>query len=198
MTTFITGGPLNPVKHSNILIDRIELYEIIDHIKNEDNYIVLESARQTGKTTLLYQVQYLLHNNYGIVYLDFNKINKQREANFYCQICTKIKNELIELLISPSDAILETKNIINFQTFSKFLKSLSSQTPQIRKLILIFEEIGDIPEEIFKSLFDGLRGFFTEGRGLGSDSDLCKKIMIICAGTLDTKKTNRRRQFSFS
>ncbi len=189
MTTFITGGPLNPVKHRNILIDRIEFTEIIDHIKNKDNYIVLESARQTGKTTLLYQIQHRLHNhNYGVAYLDFSRINLQIEPYFYRQVCTNIKNELKALINYSSDTQLELNKIINFKTFSKFLKSLSSQTPQARKLILIFEEIGNIPENIFSDLFSGLRGFFTEGRGLGSDSYLCQKIIIICAGTLDTKK----------
>ena len=191
MTDFIAGGPLNPVDDRNVIVPRQELNKILDHLKSSDSYVVLESSRQTGKTTLLYQIQHSIvstDNNYGVAYLDFSLIINQDEAEFYHQLCELIKLNLIDLIEAPSNATLEPRNVINFQTFSDFLKSLSSQTPQAQKLILIFEEIGHIPEDVFPTFFAGLRGFFNQGRGLSNERNLYKKIIIICAGTLDTKK----------
>ncbi len=75
MTQFEYRGALNPDDHRDIIVPRPELDRIQTHIANADLYIALRSPRQTGKTTLLFQLQANLHGHgYGAAYVDLYNV----------------------------------------------------------------------------------------------------------------------------
>ncbi len=186
MTSYITKGPLHPEEHKCQIIDRPELDRLLDNIIKDDSYIALGNPRQTGKTTLLFQIQAKLHKkNYGVVYIDLEGMNDKNKSEFYKTICTEIWEGLKGLVDSETDSLLNHKNIIDQKSFSEYIAWLSSHTPYLRKIILILDEIGGVPKEVALTFFPTLRNLFTKGRSLSEDRDLFKKIVFVFAGALD-------------
>ncbi len=96
---FIFSGALNPDKHSDIVIHRPEIDRILDHIAYKDEYVVLCNPRQTGKTTLLFDIQTRLKDdNYGVVYISLEGLDDLSKPEFYHTICSDIQDELSELI----------------------------------------------------------------------------------------------------
>ena len=197
MTVFVAGGALHPEKHPKIIIDRPELNLILDSIKFQNEYIILNSPRQTGKTTLLYQIQTQLHgNNYGVVYLDLSGFSNLNKAEFYRTVCTNIQKQLTDIinddLETSSDAkniTQDTQRITNQCAFTDYLKFLAANTSQARKLIFMLDDINGIPEGEFLVLFATLRIIFNEGRQDSSeDIDLCRKLMFLFTGNVGLKR----------
>ena len=189
MTIFEASGALNPEEHSNIIVHRVELDEIITHIENKDDYAILQAPTQSGKTTLLYQIHSRLHQNgYGVVYLDLSLLADLETAQFYPMFCTEIQNGLAGLIVGNTDANLAPDNVANQISLFKYLRLVSEKTQQIRKLVLMVDELSNLSDELTTPLFSTLRSFFTRGRGISNDRDYYKKVMFIFAGDLDLDK----------
>lgn len=189
MTVFEASGALNPQEHSKIIVHREELDEIIAHIGNKDDYVILQAPTQSGKTTLLYQIHSRLHQQgYGVVYLDLSILADLEPAQFYPMFCTEIENGLSELIAGNTDANLNPENVTNQISFFRYLRLVSEQTQQTRKLVFMIDELSNLSDELTTPLFSTLRSFFTRGRGISSDRDYYKKVMFIFAGDLDLDK----------
>ncbi len=189
MTIFKASGALNPEDHRNIIVHRIELDEIITHIENKDEYLVLQAPTQSGKTTLLYQIQSRLHQHgYGVVYLDLSLLADLEPAQFYPMFCTEIQNGLAELIVDNTDANPAPEQVINQISFFKYLRLVSEKTQQIRKLVFMIDELSNLSDELTTPLFSTLRSFFTRGRSISNDRDYYKKVIFIFAGDLDLDK----------
>ena len=189
MTVFQASGALNPQEHSNIIVHRAELDEIIAHIENKDDYVILQAPTQSGKTTLLYQIYSRLHQQgYGIVYLDLSLLADLEPAQFYPMFCTEIQDGLTGLIVDNADANLNPENVTNQISFFRYLRLVSEQTQQTRKLVFMIDELSNLSDELTTPLFSTLRSFFTRGRGVSNDRDYYKKVMFIFAGDLDLNK----------
>jgi hypothetical protein len=189
MTVFETSGALNPEEHRNIIVHRVELDEIIAHIGNQDEYVVIQAPTQSGKTTLLYQIHALLHQHgYGVVYLDLSALGDLEPAQFYPMFCTEIQDGLAGLTVDNTDAALAPDKVTNQISFIKYLRLISEKTQQIKKLVFMIDEIGSLSEELASILFPSMRSIFTRGRKPSNDRDFYKKIMFIFAGSLDLDK----------
>lgn len=190
MTVFYTRGPLNPEEQKNIIIERQELNDILEHIYKRDSYIVLCSPYMTGKTTLLYQIQANLRerDNYGVVYLDLTGLNDLSKNEFYKTICTDIGNRITEFIDPTANKRLAHHDITNQTSFFKYLELLSAYTPQLQKLVFLLDAIHGVSAEVSSTFFPTIRGFFHRGRGISNDRDLYKKVLFIFAGALDLNK----------
>ncbi len=189
MTVFETSGALNPEEQSNIIVERVELYEIIAHIENKDEYVVIQAPTQSGKTTLLYQIHARLHqHSYGVVYLDLSLLGDLEPAQFYPMFCTEIQDGLAGLTVDNTDAALAPDKVTNQISFIKYLRLISEKTQQIKKLVFMIDEIGSLSEVLASTLFPSMRSIFTRGRSPSIDRDFYKKIMFIFAGSLDLDK----------
>ena len=189
MTVFEASGALNPEEHRNIIVHREELDEIIAHIKNKDEYLVLQAPTQSGKTTLLYQIYSRLHQHgYGVVYLDLSLLADLEPAQFYPMFCTEIQEGLAGLIVDNTNANLAPDNVANQISFFRYLRLVSEKTQQIRKLVFMVDELSNLSDELTTPLFSTLRSFFTRGRGISNDRDYYKKVMFIFAGDLDLDK----------
>lgn len=189
MTIFEASGALNPQEHSQIILPRIELGYIINHIENKDEYLVLQAPSQSGKTTLLYQIHSRLHQHgYGVVYIDLSLLADLEKSQFYPMFCTEIQDGLSGLIVDNTDVNLAPDNVANQISFFRYLRLVSEQTQQIRKLVFMIDELSNLSDEITTPLFSTLRSFFTRGRGMSNDRDFYKKVMFIFAGDLDLDK----------
>lgn len=203
MNRFITKGALNADEHSHIMIHRAELDKIIEHIEHYDDYIALCNPRQTGKTTLLFQLQTSLQDRgYGVAYLDLMALDKKSEPEFYKIICEEMLAGLAELIDDNPDLTpqgmsdLTPQEVADEIDFSDFLMLLSARTPQARKVVLVLDEIGGVPEEIASTFFPALRKFFTKGRRPSKQRDLYRKIIFCFAGALDLIRLTENKKNS--
>ncbi len=189
MTVFEASGALNPQEHNNIIVPRVELEEIITHIENKDEYIVLQAPTQSGKTTILYQIHSRLHQHgYGVVYLDLSLLADLETSQFYPMFCNEIQDGLAGLIVDNTNANLAPDNVTNQISFFRYLRLVSEQTQQIRKLVFMVDELSNLSDELTTPLFSTLRSFFTRGRGISNDRDYYKKVIFIFAGDLDLDK----------
>lgn len=202
MTSFISRGPLNPERHDNIIVHRKELDDILKHIKtgtDQEGYVALRAPRQTGKTTLLYQVRHHLHGKgYGVAYIDLQGLNNLKEEAFYQKICTDIHGDLSKIIDKDTKAAKQIKimppgKVKDQSDFSAYLIWLSACTciPEVKGLVIILDEIGGIPEDI--STFSScLRAFLSAGREKTSEQDyLYRRVIFIFAGALDLLQFTR-------
>lgn len=189
MATFVAGGPLNPIENQNIIIYRSQLASILEDIINGNLYISLTSPRQTGKTTLLYQIQASLSKQgYGVVYIDFENCDDLDKTNFYQELCDNVNTSLSSFLEPTNEVSLTPQEVINETTFFKYLGELSKNTPKARKIVLMFDEIGGVPRLFSKTFFSTLRKVLTHSRGVQPECQLYKKISFIFSGALDLYK----------
>lgn len=194
MTIYETAGGLNPEEHRDIIIHRPVLNRILSHIENEDNYIALGSPRQTGKTTLLFQIQDCLHGpDYGVAYLDLSGLDNLDEADFYQAICADMCEQLDEMIENVEGKGFSPPDVTNQVKFCEFLLHLSSHTPLVRKLIVLFDEIEGVPGVVSKTLFPHLRSFFHRGRRPSNRRYLYQKVMFIFAGAIGLRRLMKGR-----
>lgn len=180
MGIFKLGGPLESDDPVNIR--RKELDEILHQVEHGDLYIALRSSRQTGKTTLLYQAQDELRNKgYGVVYLDLENLKGLNEPAFYQHLCNEIETKLKDLL-NP-DSVRRINNIVNQPTFIDYLEAISRDISQARRIILMLDEVGGIPDDVSNTFLSGIRWVLNAGRG--PSGEIYKKLMFVLAGALD-------------
>ena len=185
MTVFKSGGGLDPEADRNIIIERPELDRVFAHIKTEDLYVALRSPRQTGKTTLLFQLQSRLQESgYGAAYIDLGGLS---EAAFYETLCTEIQSQFDKLIRDNAGSPLPPQTIKDQEAFLNYLTWFSAHTPQALKLILMLDEVGAVPEKISPTFFSSLRRFFHSGRRPSKKRHLYQKVMFIFAGALELR-----------
>src|SRR5512143_21422 len=96
-TIFKTRGPLDPVTDSAICVPRPELEQLLRAAQAPaiDAYLAVLSSRQTGKTTLLYQLRARLRpRGYGIALIDLSVAREQPDVELYRYVAGEISSEL--------------------------------------------------------------------------------------------------------
>lgn len=186
MNTYVTSGPLdlNKPDHRRVLVERSEFDQMCAHIvANRDEPLAICSPRQTGKTTLLFQLQHHFQSRgYGVVYLILQGLKDLSRADFYRTISTRITRQLTDLMDDETEPAPSPEHITDEATFAAYLDWLSRHTPGAHKLLLMIDEVGSVPEEAYGAFFGTLRAFFNEGR---SSYRHHQKVLFVFAGTLD-------------
>lgn len=125
------------------------------------------------------------------MYLDLEGRNDLSRARFYQEMCTEIRNGLREALDASVDPALKPEDVKDQTAFLHYLTLLAAHTPQARKLILMFDEIGGVPEQTSATFFPSLRRFYNLGQSPSRERDLYRKVMFIFAGSLDLQRLLR-------
>jgi hypothetical protein len=193
MAVFQAGGGLHPEEHRRIIVQRAELDRILAHIHSGDLYVALSGPRQTGKTTLLYQLQTRLHGHgYGVVYIDLSGLSDLNKAQFYQYMCTEISRGLTALIAAAGETALSPDAITDQTTFARYLVWLAMHTPPARKLLIVLDEVGGVPTETAATFFPSLRSFFHNGRRPANEErQFYQKILFIFAGAMDIRQLMR-------
>ena len=175
-------GPLEP--HDVVNIRRKELEDIRKEVR--DSYIALFSPRQTGKTTLLRQLQEELHGKgYGVVYISLEGLEELDEPDFYGYLCQKIESGLKGILNTGD--INTATNTTDFT--ENYLKAISKGTPlQTRNVVLMLDEVGGVPEAIHSKFFRGIRRIYTESKVSIGEGRIYRKLRFVFAGAFDLIK----------
>lgn len=179
---FKTKGPLDPELDRDLHIPRQELDGLL-HLCRQPivySYGALLSPRQTGKTTLLYQLRQRLQDNLPVVFIDLSVLRNQSEAACYQYVGQKLAARLEPWLDAEVGQALPSQ----FETSIAFLSFLEKVAENARssRIVVMLDEVGALSSESSDSFFNLLRTVFNVARGLDA---LLGKFLFIFSGAVD-------------
>ncbi len=182
MEHFVAGGPLDPIDDKDICLERSKFKEIMEHIETQSLYIPLCCARQTGKTTLLYRLRHELKmNEYGCVYFYLGNLGRLSEMRFYQILCKEMESQLQNCFSDKTNYNLLSKNVVDQPSLLYYLKEVAHESSNCRKIIIMLDEVGGVPQEFANSFWGGLRSIYTQG-------GIFRRFIFIFAGALEMNK----------
>lgn len=179
---FKTRGPLHPVHDRAIIIERPELRRALRLAQQPSvtQYIAFLSARQTGKTTLLFSILNRLPSRYVGVYIDLSVLRKQDAPSCYRFLGFSLVSGARDML-GEDFALPETPEIKGPVEFLEFLRVLANAVPMPR-IVVLLDEVGALAPDVSDSFFNTLRTVFSRGRGL---DPLMSKFLFCFSGAVD-------------
>lgn len=178
---FKTRGPLDPVMDSAIYVPRPELETLLRAAQatNVDAYWAVLSSRQTGKTTLLYQLRHRLRpRGLGVALIDLALVREQSEDRLYSYVASELRSALSAHLargVEKRDAPLP-KNPIEFR---RFLLDLARQA-RAPRLVVLMDEVEAVPEGASDAFFGTWRNVFSSRRK--EDEAAFEKYLLVLCG----------------
>lgn len=179
---FKTRGPLDPVNDSAIYVPRPELDQLLRAAQATvvDAYLALLSSRQTGKTTLLYQLRHRLRpRRLGVALIDLAFVRDQSEEDLYHYVADALWSELSPHLprgTERKDAATPPTNAIQFR---RFMFDLARQV-RAPRIVVLMDEIEAIPEKFSDAFFGTLRNIFSSRRK--EDEIVFEKYLFMLCG----------------
>jgi|GEM_PF-876102 len=180
-TIFKTRGPLDPVTDSAIYVPRPELDQLLRAAQatSVDAYLAVLSSRQTGKTTLLYQLRHRLRpRGLGVALIDLGVVREQTEERLYSYVASELRSELSANLprgVDKKDAGLP-KNPIEFR---RFLLDLARQV-RAPRIVVLMDEVETVPEAAADAFFGTWRNVFSSRRK--EDEAVFEKYLLVLCG----------------
>jgi len=179
-SVFKTRGPLDPVNDSALYAPRPELDRLLHAVQATtiDAYMAILGSRQTGKTTLLYQLRHRLRpRGLGAALLDLAIVRDQPEDQLYRFVASAMHSELEPLL--PRAEKRESALPGNPIKFRRFMLDLARQV-RAPRIVILFDEVEAVPEEYSDAFFGTLRNIFTSRRK--EDEAAFEKYLIVFSG----------------
>ncbi len=179
---FKTRGPLDPGADAAITVDRPELEQLLRATQAPvvDAYYAVLSARQTGKTTLLYQLRARLRAaGYGAALLDLAAVRELPEPEFYRFVASQIHAELEPILprkLKRANAEDLPTNAIEFR---QRLFDIARQV-QSPRLVILIDEVEGVPEAYADGFFGTIRNVFSSRRK--EDEAAFEKYLFVFSG----------------
>ncbi|MEM7345904.1 MAG: AAA-like domain-containing protein, partial [Chloroflexota bacterium] len=175
MRNFWYPGPIDP--DSPLFFGRQqELGTLQELCQGElQSYLIIFGGRQTGKTSLLYQVPALLDQSSHLVcHIDFQGLPNANPSQVYQHIASELT------LVADWD---EPKSPL--QTPAMLTRWLLQKVNQMSqaKLVLLFEELGVLPPNTAKALANLLRSWFNGRFNPGRQA--FSQVMIALAGGVE-------------
>ena len=151
MSAFIFRGPLPP--GSPLFYGRqAELRKLARLCQGEvQGYGVVYGGRQTGKTSLLYQLEELLAGKTEPLRIDFQAVAGASAEQVYAHIGQRLAGCLVEE---------EPAGLATAGALMDFLNRALGQRPDL-KLVLLLEEIGALPGGVREELANAVRAMFS-------------------------------------
>ena len=161
---FKTHGPLNAAD-TDVMIDRPELRRALKLAQQPSitQYVAILSARQMGKTTLLFRLMELLKGRYPCAFVDLATMRDQGSGACFRYVAEQIATAL---KTSPwaGSRLPNASQVSDSVGLVGFLADLASCVTSDR-LIVMVDEVGALNSEASDALFNALRSVFTQGRG---------------------------------
>jgi hypothetical protein len=180
-SVFKTRGPLDPVTDTAIYVTRPELEPLMRAAEATtiDAYQAVLSSRQTGKTTLLYQLRHRLRpRGFGVALIDLSIVQDQPEAQLYQFVADSVSKELEANL--PRDAERHESALPrNPFEFRQFLFDLARRARAPRIVVLI-DEVEAVPEALSDAFFGTIRNIFHSRRK--EEETAFEKYLFVLAG----------------
>lgn len=180
---FKTTGPLDFDQDQSIYVERPELQDILREVHRPyvQNYVALLGSRQTGKTTLLYRLyRELKREGEPVAFLDLSAYRVNSVAQNYAHAALKIREELLETLITPGKLRAVASAVDGPVRFREFMLDLARHCRGTR-IVILLDEVGS---------FISNMGFFETLRSISSSSvhdseHAFKKYLFVFSGAVD-------------
>jgi GTPase SAR1 family protein len=178
---FKTRGPLDPVNDRAIYVPRPELDKLLRAAQatSVDAYLAILSSRQTGKTTLLYQLRHRLRpRGVGVALIDLAVVHDQSEERLYSYVARQLRSEFSANLprgAEKKDIPLPTNSI----EFRRFLLDLARQV-RAPRLVVLMDEVEAVPEGVSDGFFGTWRSVFSSRRK--EDEIAFEKYLLVLCG----------------
>jgi serine phosphatase RsbU (regulator of sigma subunit) len=111
-------------------------------------------ARQTGKTSLLFKLRYLLRRKFGFAFVDLQSVEGADVRGCFNYIASEITSQLDTAQTAQSPLPNDGRE------FLEFLRTFAQRGHAIRS-ILILDELGALPAETALKLASTIRALFT-------------------------------------
>lgn len=180
-SVFKTRGPLDPVTDRAVYVPRPELERLLRAAQatSVDAYLAILSSRQTGKTTLLYQLRHRLRpRGIGVALIDLAVLHDQSEERLYAYVAGQLRSEFAANL--PRSA--ERKDVslpANPIEFRRFLLDLARQV-RAPRLVVLMDEVETVPEGVSDGFFGTWRSVFSSRRK--EDEIAFEKYLLVLCG----------------
>ncbi len=179
---FKTRGPLLSATDAELLVDRPELRRALRLAQQPSvtQYIAFLSARQTGKTTLLFRLMELLGDSYACALIDLSVLRAQDARACFRYVAFQLLNDF-HTLLDEGSLPAERVDIQGPTDFLEFLRELAAALP-VPRIIVLLDEVGALSPQASDSFFNTLRTVFTQGRGL---HNALSKYLFVFSGAVD-------------
>lgn len=178
---FKTRGPLDPVNDRAVYVPRPELERLLSAVQatRVDAYIAILSSRQTGKTTLLYQLRHRLRPlGIGVALIDLAVLHDQTEERLYAYVAGQLRSELSTRLPRSAEK-KETPLPTNPIEFRHFLLDLARHV-RAPRLVVLMDEVEAVPETAADGFFGTWRSVFSSRRK--EDEVAFEKYLLVLCG----------------
>jgi len=138
------------------------------------SYLIIFSGRQTGKTSLFYRISHLLGQRHLVCQINLEAFRGAEPEKVYGHIASQL-GALVKLA-APSTPRLDSVEL------SQFVLQIATQIRQ-DKLLLLFDELGNLPQRTKEALASLLRSWFTDRFLPGKQA--FKRVMVVLAGGIE-------------
>ncbi|MBI4789507.1 MAG: AAA-like domain-containing protein [Chloroflexi bacterium] len=180
---FKTRGPLDPVTDHAICVPRPELDQLLRAAQapTVDAYLAILSSRQTGKTTLLYQLRARLRpRGYGIALIDLSVVQDQAEPELYRYVASQINSELEPSAAMPRRRLKDSLRLPSHPVeFRNFLLDIARRV-QSPRLVILIDEVEAVSEKCADGFFGTIRNVFSSRRK--EDEAAFEKYLFVISG----------------
>ncbi|MBI3924379.1 MAG: AAA-like domain-containing protein [Armatimonadetes bacterium] len=147
------GGNLEP--RSPVYIERPEDDRLPEHVL-AGHYVTVLGPRQMGKTSLLYRTRERLREaGLAVAYLDLSPTREEPLESFYGHLASELAQQVaepgVDLPLRPSSHL----------EFLSSLKAIVENVPSERRVVVMLDEVGMVPEELSDAFFSNIRYIFS-------------------------------------
>lgn len=179
---FKTRGPLTAATDAELIIDRPELRRALRLAQQPSitQYVAVLSARQMGKTTLLFRLMDLVREHYPCAFVDLSVLRAQAPEGCFRFVAGRLLAELQPVLAGwrPPGGAEAVSDAVGF---AEFLLRLGAATPASR-IVVLLDEVGALSPESSDRFFNTLRNVFVQGRGTRAE---LAKFLFVFSGAVD-------------
>ncbi|MBM3237889.1 hypothetical protein FJZ31_16495 [Candidatus Poribacteria bacterium] len=153
---FQTSGPITDFDKT-VYIERNEDKEVLNYIRGGKHVTIL-GARQTGKTSLLYNIERQLGEGYIPIYIDLSagdSIKDERE--WYQQfLCERILAQVSDRFTSDvgKQKLVPAESKIGF---FNFINQVALGVKPSDRIVMMLDEFGTVPEFLNDNFFGAIR-----------------------------------------
>jgi len=181
--SFQTRGPITDFD-KEVYIERNEDKEVLDYIGN-NRHVTILGARQTGKTSLLYNLKRQLGKGFIQIYIDLAAGDsiKDEEA-WYKFICERILAQVSDRFTSNSgeQQLVPAKSKIEF---FNFLNNVALRVKPTDRIVMMLDEFGTVLESLHDNFFGAIRTVAVER---ADDRKGFEKWVFVLAGATDPRE----------
>ena len=178
-------NPYNFTKpaEEDMFFGREDLFQWIEtNMKGPTMYqnVLITGQRRTGKTSFLKQLQKHISSGHYCIFIDLQLYPNLTDVGFLYQICRELHRSIPNSISPPNPQEFAKKS---YMAFGDFVRSLLSEVPDSKRIILLFDEFNKVEFNIREGL--SKPGFLAFFRGFFQHSP---RVNAVVGGNFDFGK----------